>query len=305
MAVTDRGDGVRKSIPHAKSFIMDLKDFLQKSGHDTDSVMVMRHRPGADTLWRVLPWLAAEHHELYNAYQQVQNPDAEKALGKASLLVSMIAHQDKALFVGLYRPAGWKVITGAEFWAIPEMTALKKHGMTGMKHETAKFFELERLDDMATWKGRLVVKWPPGRLWWRWAANNSFPLHAIHEDSLLDAEMPPWDRLSLSWNQLRVLPTKWQTVLSQWRGIYLIFDRSDGKAYVGSAYGSENILGRWRDYAGSGHGNNMQLRLRSPENFLFSILQRTSPDLDRDDVLSLEANWKERLHSREYGLNEN
>ena len=86
---------------------------------------------------------------------------------------------------------------------------------------------------------------------------------------------------------------------------YLIFDRSDGKAYVGSAYGSENILGRWRNYADSGHGNNMQLRLRSPENFLFSILQRTSPDLDRDDVLRLEASWKERLHSREYGLNEN
>jgi len=37
----------------------------------------------------------------------------------------------------------------------------------------------------------------------------------------------------------------------------------------------------------------------------FSILQRTSPDLEAADVIALGANWKERLHAREFGLNRN
>lgn len=50
------------------------------------------------------------------------------------------------------------------------------------------------------------------------------------------------------------MTTLLNTALAEWRGIYLIFDTRDAKAYVGSAYGSENILGRWRSYADSGHG---------------------------------------------------
>jgi hypothetical protein len=101
------------------------------------------------------------------------------------------------------------------------------------------------------------------------------------------------------------LPTKWQAALGQWRGVYLIFDQSDGKAYVGSAYGKSNILGRWHSYAETGHGGNKRLRSRDPSNFLFSILQRTSPDMVADDVIRLEGTWKDRLHTREFGLNEN
>ena len=37
----------------------------------------------------------------------------------------------------------------------------------------------------------------------------------------------------------------------------------------------------------------------------FSILQRTSPDMEAHDVIALEASWKARLHTRETGLNRN
>lgn len=92
--------------------------------------------------------------------------------------------------------------------------------------------------------------------------------------------MPKRDQLTLTWDELKILPTKWKTALREWRGIYFIFDASDGKGYVGSAYGSDNILGRWRDYAASRHGGNKQLRRRDPGSFRFSILQRVSPDMD-------------------------
>ena len=75
--------------------------------------------------------------------------------------------------------------------------------------------------------------------------------------------------------------------------------------YVGSAYGAENILGRWRSYAKTGHGGNRSLRASAPADLRFSILQRTSPDLEASDVIALEASWKDRLHTRQFGLNLN
>ena len=89
------------------------------------------------------------------------------------------------------------------------------------------------------------------------------------------------------------------------RGVYLIFDESDQKAYVGAAYGKENILGRWLNYAKAGHGGNKKLRHRDPSSFRFSILQRVSPDMDAEDVIRFEGTWKDRLHTRDFGLNEN
>ena len=97
-----------------------------------------------------------------------------------------------------------------------------------------------------------------------------------------------------------------RTALEQWRGIYLIWDKSDGLAYVGSAYGQMNILGRWTGYAETGHGGNKHLRKRDPSNFWFTILQRVSPDLEDAEVIRLENTWKARLHTRTpHGLNEN
>jgi hypothetical protein len=118
--------------------------------------------------------------------------------------------------------------------------------------------------------------------------------------------MPEWHEINLSWEELRMLPSAWKAALSQWRGIYLIFDASDGKGYIGSAYGEFNLLGRWLNYASRGHGGNRLLRQRDPLRFRFTILQLVSPGMDAADVIRLEGSWKRRLHTRApHGLNEN
>jgi hypothetical protein len=286
---------------------MDFKDLLVKQGFDLNTVMVLRHSPTEAALRKVLPWLAAERPQVFNAYQKAQNPDAEKALMKADIVASFIAEEDeKALFVGLYRRTGSHQITQEQFWAIPENVEMKPFGLGGIKNrDTALWFDLEPVDTYKEWKGRLVVKWPSGRLWWRWAKSNDFPIYAIHEESLLDAEMPSWERLSLTWEDLRVLPTKWKAALRQWRGIYYIFDVKAAKGYVGSACGEENILGRWLNYAASGDGGNIKLKERHPSDFFFTILQRTSPDMESSEIGLLESSGKNRLHTREHGLNDN
>jgi hypothetical protein len=94
--------------------------------------------------------------------------------------------------------------------------------------------------------------------------------------------------------------------LAEWRGVYLIFDEQDGRSYVGSAYGRDNLLGRWLTYARDGHGGNRELRERDPLGFRFTILERLAPDLPADEVIARENSWKARLHTRApFGLNAN
>ena len=107
------------------------------------------------------------------------------------------------------------------------------------------------------WKGKLMVGWPPPeRSWWRRAHRNEMPVLAVLQDSALDAAVRPWEEINLTWADLAALPTRLKAALSQWRGIYYIFDTTDGKGYVGSAYGEGNLFGRWLNYAASGHGGN-------------------------------------------------
>ena len=120
----------------------------------------------------------------------------------------------------------------------------------------------------------------------------------------MGTQAPSFSRLNASQVAPR-RPARWRSALFS-RGIYLIFDQSDGKGYVGSAYGTENIAGRWLSYAASGHGGNRLLRQRDQRHFRFTIIQQVSPDMDPDEIIRLEATWKDRLHTRApNGLNDN
>jgi hypothetical protein len=131
------------------------------------------------------------------------------------------------------------------------------------------------------------------------------PIHAIHDESVLVRRLPPWNELVLTWAEVQTMVKSWQAAISQWRGVYLILDRTSGKSYVGSAYGDENILARWRSYASTGHGGNVDLKGRDPTQFQFAVLERVSPDMPAEEVIRLEATWKDRLGTREFGLNKN
>ena len=84
-------------------------------------------------------------------------------------------------------------------------------------------------------------------------------------------------------------------MLESWRGVYLIRDCSDGKGYVGSAYGADNLLGRWQEYGRTGHGQNVLLRKRDHRNFQFSILERLPETAEPKLVIERERRWKLRL----------
>ncbi|MBK8159283.1 MAG: GIY-YIG nuclease family protein [Rhodospirillaceae bacterium] len=289
---------------------LDLNLLLQRSGIDVShsKVLVMRHRPTEPELQRILPWWAEEQPQAFNAYQSTQNPMAESALLRADYLASFIAHQsDRALFVGLYRRVSSTELSKERYDSLPIELKQYSTGLRRMMDEgqAVQFFDLESLIPMSDLKGRLIVDWTTPRAWYRWADRNRILVRAIAEESKLVKSMPPWDQLTLRWEELHALPSSWRAALQQWRGVYYIFDTSDQQGYVGSAYGAENILGRWLNYLQTRGGGNVRLEGRNPKSFKFSILQRVSPDLEPDAVVAIETSWKVRLHTKDYGLNAN
>lgn len=286
-----------------------LKDMLINESIDLKDVLVLRHVPQEIEMKKVLPWLASDKPEIFNAYQQTQKPGAEKAMQKVKYVASFIGHKPGiALFVGLYKVNGYRLISFNQYLEIKPLLELKKYGLEVMtdKKDKCLLFDLILLKFYQEWKGKLIIKWPGiERNWYPRADRYDFEILAILEDSILIPEMHEWDKLILKWNELKQLPVKWRDILSQWRGIYYILDVSDGKGYIGSAYGKDNLYGRWCNYAESGHGGNKQLKKRNPENFRFSILETLSLSADTKYVISKENSWKDRLHTREFGLNEN
>lgn len=288
-----------------------LGSLLAEADIDPRAVVVMRHQPYEPQLRALFPSIALEARDLYNAYQSAHNSRAESALRKASYLASFIADgAGRALFIGMYRVCGAVPVNREQWLAIPENRRLMDLGMLSWieKGRTeALWFDLKLTEFYHDWFGRLVIHWPPpDRSWYRWADRNDFAIQAVHAENALESPSVTWEQIALSWDELSFLPRKLRDSLMHWRGIYLITDRLDGCQYVGSASGADNLLGRWQNYSKSGHGGNKLLKPRDRQNFVFSILQRVSPDMPSDEVVAIENSWKLRLRTRApNGLNEN
>src|SRR5690349_13164949 len=114
---------------------MTLNDLLRGKGIDPEQVLVLRHRPSEPELNRVLPWLAAERPEVFNAYQQTQGEQLSRTMQGmvgAGYVASFIGRKPRtALFVGLYWIAGSKLVTYKEYWRTPAVIALRAAGMKG------------------------------------------------------------------------------------------------------------------------------------------------------------------------------
>jgi hypothetical protein len=293
---------------------MELNNLLSIANVDPVRTLVLRHRPTEPELRRALPLLAADRLDIFNAYQAYQNPNAERSFAArvGGWLASFISHGPaKAIFVGVYKIEGAEAETHQQYWSRPENNELAKLGLgeysTAHSGPPSLRFDLRLTPLYEEWRGKLVIGWPPPeRSWVRRAHKNVMPVLAIREESAFSAEPPAWDEIDFTWAELGILPQRMRGALEQWRGVYLIWDASDAKAYVGSAYGTANILGRWESYAATGHGGNKHLRGRDPTNFRFTVLERVSPDMPNDEVIRRERSWKRRLHTAApQGLNEN
>src|SRR5262245_54793783 len=109
---------------------LNFNDLLTGKDLDPRQVVVLRHRPTEPQLNKVLPWLAVEKPELFNAYQQTQGERVENVMLSmvgVGYVASFIGHEaGKALFVGLYSIGKSRPLTYTEYWEVPAYIELKQ-----------------------------------------------------------------------------------------------------------------------------------------------------------------------------------
>ncbi len=292
---------------------MKLNAILKNYGIPPEEVSIITHTTNLWP-WRMwLPHVAANQPELFAAYQSVHSDLAAATLSKRPYALSFVPVSDRLALSGLFdvmalgkRPVA--EIYGDERFLVLESrygatdTTLQKNAHRGEQ----PVFDLRPRPEMADLVGRLLIERPKGRRNYVHLAITLDPdVLAITEANVLTAPPPDWRDFVLTAAQLHDLPRDWASKLSEWRGVYLIVDKADGARYVGAAYGKENLLGRWRAHVSGDNGVTVDLGARPVDRFRFSILERLGPDAEPDQVIRAESSWKERLHTRRFGLNRN
>jgi GIY-YIG catalytic domain len=297
--------------------MIELSQLLMESGLDPKTVAVMLHTPKdvpkKPSLRRMLPSMVREQTPMFEAYQSSHSAPATATLLKRAFVASFVAMEDSTLLLaGVYKIVRAYDRQTADLRADPHLMSLyATYGTYGeiMDGNTATlpWFDLELTDHLREYCGRLRIK-----------ADHLTPTYvrlgetfksrviAIEREDALAAHAPDWDEFVVTAEQIKTLPQSWANRLKEWRGVYLITDEGDkGARYVGSAYGEENLLGRWRAHVKREKGVTAELGKRDPSGFRFSILELVAKSDDKNRVTALENNWKNRLHTRTWGLNRN
>lgn len=175
-------------------------------------------------------------------------------------------------------------------------------------------YEYETLTNYKKYFGRLIIKYDnKAQTMIRKAKSviDDCEVSQILPDTFDNDLFPGYDKVNISWEELKRVIEKenWKTALENQKGVYLLTDVSNGKKYVGSAYGENMILGRWKSYVKNGHGGNVGLKTLSFDhikvNFRYSILDIFKSTTDDQTIIEREKWWKGVLQSREFGYNHN
>lgn len=175
-------------------------------------------------------------------------------------------------------------------------------------------YEFENLTEYNKFIGRVIVKYKNiSQASVRNASSliDQCEVYQILPDIFDHDIFPGYENVNISWQELSRIITKesWKTALQNQKAIYLITDISNGKQYVGSAYGENMLLNRWQNYVKNGHGGNVQLKQLPIEyiknNFRYSILDIFKSTTDDKIILTRESWWKETLLTRKFGYNSN
>lgn len=291
---------------------LTFNDLLGLNGVAAEDVTLILHVTTQQPLRDMLPHLAANRRDLFDAYQAVHSDMATATLRNRPLMASFVPlASDRLLFEGLYRIGAAEVLPTQLIYADPAYAELESvwgaidtaSGQNIAARSEQVRFALVPDDRLEALRGRIVIARPAGRAYARVADRTRVDVRAVLDEPAFDPPPPDWREMVIDAPFLRVLPARWAERLSQWRGVYLIVDQADGARYVGSAYGADNLLGRWRTHVAGDKGVTVELALRDPAGFRFSVLELVAPAAVAAEVIRIEQGWKERLHTLRFGLN--
>lgn len=291
---------------------LDLFRLLKLCRDDIWQTTSPKGRPGArgiklarhaDPKWDLKRILREGHFHDYQSRQ------ADEVFKGAELVIALMGeHGSRSRFLGVYR------VRGVAAEQRPYLPGYPFPDMGMGKY----WYDLEHLDGFEELEDRLVVDWGTGmRSWTQWLDPEK-PKDVIElypKGHVLD--FPGYSEVLLTFEELVKMVTHpdanrtWHKAMSGVAGVYLIADGVTGEQYVGSAYGQDGILGRWKTYAQTPHGGNVLLKaiLEATPNrvhgFRFSVLQTLPRTMTKGEVVRVETAWKEKLGTRAFGLNSN
>lgn len=182
-------------------------------------------------------------------------------------------------------------------------------------------YEIEELKEYSPYVGRLKVKLEKpsrGRAFFLEHHINGMKVAEILKQPYSGEIFPGYENINHDFNILIPIfkneKPDWKAALENVKGIYVIIDKSNGKKYVGSAYGDSGIWSRWSCYIGTGHGGNDELIdvidqkgfAYAKSNFRISLLEYRPMKVDDEVIRKRESYWKEVFLSRgQFGYNKN
>ena len=185
----------------------------------------------------------------------------------------------------------------------------------GISPKLYYFYKHEPLSEYEKYFGRLIVEYNKSFASAILGGKdhiNKFLVKEILPEKYNNDDFPGYDKVNIQWKELKRKidnNKSWQTALENQKGVYLITDDSNGKMYVGSAYGDNMILGRWKTYINTRDGGNKELRELDREHieqhFWFSILEIFKSTTDDYTIRDRENWWKQVLQTRGFGYNAN
>ena len=185
-------------------------------------------------------------------------------------------------------------------------------------------YDLSIIEQFTPFIGRLEIEFHRylgmrGRAFYLESFIDDMVVTQILEKPYSGIDFPGYDNVLINFSALEHIvqhqKQDWKVALENMKGIYIIVDRSNGKKYVGSAYGEGGIWARWSSYVYSdGHGYNDELVdviskngvQYACDNFQLALLETLSMKSDQDTVIHRESFWKEVLFTRsQFGYNRN
>lgn len=268
---------------------------LQDAGLELSQVRLLRHETHAHggrtpyVLWR-------DNLIAFDDYQRIQKRSRRGYFAGSHWASFVVDPAGATLFVGIY-----EVSLAGEVpsdWVDP---------LAGRRFDWSEYelYDLRLSQFLAEYIGRLVIDWGAGTRQWSQLSANQDKIITELRRQFIEPQFPGFDRFISQLSELEQLPSAWKAVLSSTRGIYLLTCPTTKEQYVGSATGAGGFLARWMEYAVTGHGGNVALKSRDPSDYRISILQTAGSAAGVEEVSAMETLWKQKLQSREMGLNRN
>lgn len=282
---------------------LGTSDVLRKAGIDLNEVMLMKHERNQAEKYRLL--------QMLDDYTRVQE-DRPVSRNRPYWMVFTAENDNRARFYALYHNNGRHLLQPG---MLPD-----GYPSEGARYGQDYQYDLEPVDVLREYEGRLVINWGIDRQTQEYADRNDKEIIAIEEQKPL---FPGFDELICSFDELYEIisdPERYSAyfvAMSQVYAVYLVVDTVSGKQYVGSAYGDNGLWGRWSEYAntkGRGGdeqgGNKLMCELMSeyPDRYRhlrYSVLRILDKTTTKEDVIKLESLYKTKLCSKEFGLNAN